>query len=178
MMARQHTPGAVRRALTFWRRSIQARVILSTVLLSALVFGAVAWFLLQQTRDGLIDGRVQTVVSEAISETAEAEKRLEGVPGTESDPVRQKSQLVEPIIERGATRGFSVVLTGPAGAPNGGLDQGGNLFSPKLDTSSVPADLQRHFEEGDQTAWAYTRIHYTDGRESVPGVAVGSRIRL
>ena len=48
-------PAPLRRALTFWRRSIQARVVASTVLLSALVIAAVGWLLLQQTRDGLLD---------------------------------------------------------------------------------------------------------------------------
>jgi two-component system, OmpR family, sensor histidine kinase MtrB len=177
-MTRQHTPGAVRRALTFWRRSIQARVVASTLLLSALVFGAVGWFLLQQTRDGLLDGRVTAVVAEANNETADAEQRLEGVPGTDSDPVRQKSQLVEPIIERGATRGFSVVLTGPAGKKNTGLAAGGNIFSPTLDTASVPLRLQDHFDTSESTAWTFTRITYTDGSNAVPGVVVGSRVRL
>ena len=48
-------PGAVRRGLTFWRRSIQARVVASTLVLSALVIAGVGWLLLQQVRDGLFD---------------------------------------------------------------------------------------------------------------------------
>jgi two-component system sensor histidine kinase MtrB len=183
MTAGPHTPGAVRRALTFWRRSIQARVVLSTLVLSAMVFGAVAWFLLQQTRDGLLDGRVKAVVAEANSETADAEKRLQSVPGTDSEPVPQKSQLVEPIIARGTTRGFSVVLTGPAGKRNTGLSEGGNIFSPTLDASrnvhlSVPLSLEEHFNSSERTAWTYTRIRYNNGSDEVPGIAVGSRIRL
>ncbi|MGD9960409.1 MtrAB system histidine kinase MtrB [Nocardioides sp.] len=183
-MARQRiaggsiAPGAVRRALTFWRRSIQARVVASTLLLSALVFGAVGWFLLQQTRDGLLDGRVKAVVAEASNETAEAEQRLESVPGNESEPVRQTEQLVQPIIERGATRGWTVVLTGPMGDGDLGLDAGGNRSSPSLVTSSVPLVLQRHFDTAAGTAWAYGRISYNDGSDSVPGVVVGSQITL
>ena len=59
--APRRLPGALRRALTFWRRSIQARVVASTVLLSAVVIAAVGWLLLQQTRDGLLDHRVDAV---------------------------------------------------------------------------------------------------------------------
>ena len=55
-----------RGALTFWRRSIQARVVASTVLLSAVVVGVVGWLLLQQTRDGLLDQRVAAVVAEVV----------------------------------------------------------------------------------------------------------------
>jgi two-component system, OmpR family, sensor histidine kinase MtrB len=172
------TLGAVRRALTFWRRSIQARVVLSTLLLSAVVFGAVAWFLLEQTRDGLLDARVDEVIAQANNETADAEKRLEGVPGTDSEPTRQKSQLVQPIIVRGSTRGFSVVLTGPAGEKNTGLAEGGNTSSLDLDTASVPRTLEAHFDNDERTAWTYTRIEYNDGKPDVPGVVVGSRIKL
>ncbi|CUR60993.1 Two component sensor histidine kinase mtrB [metagenome] len=178
MSSKPSAPGAVRRALTFWRRSIQARVVASTLLLSALVFGAVGWFLLQQTRDGLLDGRVKAVVAEANNETAEAEQRLESVPGNESEPVRQTEQLVQPIIERGATRGWTVVLTGPIGDGDLGLEAGGNRSSPSLVTSSVPLVLQRHFETPAGTAWSYGRISYTDGRDSVPGVVVGSQLTL
>lgn len=151
---------------------------LSTVVLSALVFGAVGWFLLQQTRDGLLEGRVQTVVGQAANETADAEKRLAGVPGTEFDLARQKSQLVQPIIARGESRDFSVVLSGPSGPDEPGLAGGGSIASPQLDLGSVPASLEEHFRNDPATAWTYTRIGYTDGRPSEPGVAVGSTVQL
>jgi len=177
-MVTQHTPGALRRALTFWRRSIQARVVASTLILSALVFGAVGWFLLQQTRDGLLDGRVKAVIAEANNETADAETRLQSVPGTQFDPNLQKSQIVEPIIERGTTRGFSALITGPVGKADAGLAQGGHIYSRNLDPTSIPARLEDHFDGDERTAWTYTRIRYTDGTEPAPGVVVGSRIRL
>jgi two-component system sensor histidine kinase MtrB len=36
-------PRAIRRGLTFWRRSIQARVVVSTVVLTAIVIAGVGW---------------------------------------------------------------------------------------------------------------------------------------
>ena len=173
-------PGAWRRGLTFWRRSIQARVVLSTVVLSALVFGAVGWFLLQQTRDGLLDGRVKAVLAEAATESVDAEERLAGVPGTEFDPARQKSQLVQPIIERGLTRGFSVILTGPTGPNLPDLASGGTIASADVELGSVPSDLEEHFRSEASTAWTYTRIDYKpdSGRASEPGIVVGSRVEL
>jgi len=179
-MSGHAAPGALRRGLTFWRRSIQARVVLSTVVLSALVFGAVGWFLLQQTRDGLLDGRVKVVIAEAANETADAEKRLAGVSGTEFDPARQKSQLVKPIIERGRTRGFSVILTGPNTSTSAPPTWGGTIASPDVDLSSVPTRLAEHLTGAATTAWTYTRIDYGDAgnRTSEPGIIVGSRVRL
>ncbi len=117
-MASRRLPHALRRGLTFWRRSIQARVVASTVLLSAAVVSVVGWFLLQQTREGLLDHRVDAVVAEANNETAEARTRLEAASATDTVGA-QKRELLEPIIIRGEARGFNVVLAGPVGGAGG-----------------------------------------------------------
>lgn len=173
-------PEPVRRGLTFWRRSIQARVVASTVLLSIVVIGVVGWYLLRQTRDGLLDHRVDAVVAEANDETAEARKRLDAVTGTDSDVAGQQSELVEPIIQRGDTRGFWVVLSGPTG-PEGRISDGGARYTSGLDTRSVPAPLEEHFDDSDNTAWTYTTIRSTDAEgvtTEQPGIVVGSQVQL
>ncbi len=180
-MTTRSLPVALRRALTFWRRSIQARVVASTVVLSAIVISAVGWFLLQQTREGLLDHRVSAVVAEANNETTEARTRLAAAPGTDIDVSGQERDLVEPIIQRGTTRGFSVVLTGPVGDQGGRLADGGAEFTPGLDTSSVPTGLERHFDEVAPNAWTYTRIRSVnaDGVPGeAPGIVVGSQVKL
>ncbi|HEV2797495.1 MAG TPA: two-component sensor histidine kinase, partial [Nocardioides sp.] len=101
----------LRHGPTFWRRSVQARVVLSTMLLSALVVGVVGAFLIQQTRDGLLERRVDAVVQEAEGETETAREYLAAALGVEGDESRQQQALVEPIIARGSTRGFAVVLS-------------------------------------------------------------------
>ncbi len=170
----------LRRALTFWRRSIQMRVVASTLLLSAAVVGAVGWLLLQQTREGLLGNRVDAVVAEAENETAEAEQRLVAAPGTEVDAVAQRTQLVEPIILRGASRGFGVVLAG-SGEDGTRLPAGGALFTDGLDPTSVPEELQEHFRSSGDVAWTYSRIVASDPAAELrtgPGVVVGSQVRL
>ncbi len=81
--APRRLPGALRRGLTFWRRSIQARVVASTVILTAVVIAAVGWLLLQQTRDGLLDQRVQAVTGEVADEM-----RGGRTPGSSRPPAR------------------------------------------------------------------------------------------
>ncbi|VXB11891.1 MtrAB system histidine kinase MtrB [Nocardioides sp. AX2bis] len=173
------TTAGLRRWLTFWRRSIQARVVASTLLLTAVVVGVVGWFLLQQTRDGLLDNRVDAVVTEAGDETTEAEARLGAASGTENNSTRQQRELADQLISRGDTRGFAVVLAGPVGGPD--LADGGAEYSPGLELDSVPAPLQEHFSTVAATAWTYTSIRTTD-EEGVastrPGVVVGSQVRL
>jgi two-component system, OmpR family, sensor histidine kinase MtrB len=180
-MTDRSIPAAARRGLTFWRRSIQARVVASTLLLSAAVVGVVGWFLLQQTRDGLLDQRVDAVVAESNNETTEARTRLAAAPGTDIDTAAQQRDLIDPIIQRGDTRGFEVVLSGPAGSGSVIAD-GVSMRSPNLDTSSVPVSLQKHFSQPAGTAWTYTEIR-TQGEDgepagSEPGVVVGSQVVL
>ena len=179
---RARAGGVLRRALTFWRRSIQARVVASVVLLSALVIGIVGWFLVQQTRDGLLEQREDAAVGEAAQVTAEAQDELRGVPPTETDVSVQLTQLVDSIIELGDTRDFAVVLSGPAGESR--IADGGVQYTPQLDTSSVPASLEDHFAEplGATTAYTYTELRRTDEDGNVvssePAIVVGSQVRL
>ncbi|KQW48476.1 histidine kinase [Nocardioides sp. Root1257] len=173
-------PEPVRRALTFWRRSIQARVVVSTVLLSVAVITVVGWYLLQQVQDGLLDHRVAAVVAESNDETAEARDRLEAASGTDADVASQKLDLVDPIVQTGETRGFSVVLAGPTGG-NGRIADGGVNSTPQLDTGSVPSSLEDHFDDEASTAWTYTTIRTTDDdgvTTSTPGIVVGSQVLL
>lgn len=172
---------AIRRALTFWRRSIQARVVVSTVVLTAVVISAVGWLLLQQTRDGLVRHRVDVVLSEVDAEMAYTRGRLAGASGTEVNVGKQQRDLIDPIIEGGESRGYYVVLGGPEGADLP-LSEGGGKYTGGLDVSSVPTSLETHFDGVNRaTAWTYTRIVHTDeaGRTtSVPGVIVGSQVQL
>ena len=69
-------PEALRRGLTFWRRSIQARVAVSTLLVSAIVVSLVGWFLLRQIEQGLVDHRVAAVLTEVANEGRQASTAL------------------------------------------------------------------------------------------------------
>ena len=173
-------PESVRRGLTFWRRSIQARVVASTVLLAAAVISVVGWFLLQQTREGLLDHRVDAVVAEANDETKGARELLGASRASGSDAVQQQQSLAGILIQRGETRGFSVVLVGPA-EPGARIADGGTASTEGLDTASVPESLQAHFDEPNASpAWTYTTMRTTeDGVETQePAIAVGSQVLL
>src|SRR4051794_20808734 len=172
-------PQALRRGLTFWRRSIQARVVASTVVLSAVVISVVGWFLLQQTREGLLEHRVDAVVAEANDETTGARDLLAASRQSGNDSLQQQRDLAGILIQRGETRGFSVVLIGPA-APGTRISDGGSAFTSGLDTSSVPPSLEEHFDDSSTTAWTYTTIRRTtDGvTTEAPAIVVGSQVLL
>jgi two-component system, OmpR family, sensor histidine kinase MtrB len=170
----------LRRALTFWRRSVQARVVASTVLLSALVVSIVGWLLIQQTREGLLENRVDQVVSEVENETAQVRAQLAAARGTDVDEAGQQEDVVKALISRGAARGFAVIPS-PAVGTGSRLADGGAKFTQGLDTASVPESLQQHFDEPAATAWTYTRvetIRAIPGLPEGPGIVVGSHVTL
>ncbi|HEY0774502.1 MAG TPA: two-component sensor histidine kinase, partial [Nocardioidaceae bacterium] len=105
--------GPLRRAATFWQRSIQARVVVSTLLLSAVVVTLVGWVLMRQITDGLVASKTNAAVAEATRGAYDARSRLEGVPGTEFDSGAQLAQLVAGMVVRGDMQGYDVVLDGP-----------------------------------------------------------------
>ena len=182
-MLRSRGRGALRHTWTFWRRSIQARVVVATVLLSILAVGAVGWFLSQQVRSGLLEHRVSLVTAEAANEVRDARSRLSATPGIDVDASGERRDLVGPIIQRGLTRGFDVVLAGPIEpSSDGRIVDGGAEFTPSLDISSIPLSLERHFADpGAATAWTYAQIRsesFGQITSAVPGIAVGSQVVL
>ncbi len=168
--------------LTFWRRSLQSRVVTTIVILCAVVVGSVGWLVMRQISDGLVQSRVDASVAEARTETATARERLGSAGGNDYDPDTQLRLLVENLVARGEIKGFKVVVLGPV---DEGSAVGGVRTTPAVDEDSVPASLRKAVEGGENgLSWTYTRITYTasgdatDRRASQPGVAVGSTVVL
>ncbi len=173
----------VRRAATVWRRSIQARVVISTLLLSATVVTLVGWVLVRQITDGLVASKTDAAVAEATRGTMDAQNRLSGVSGTDYDSSTQLTQLASSIVARGAVQGYDVVLTGPIAGSSAAASTGtGTLNTPGVRTDSVPRRLRDIVEQPDTTgtSWTYARIYYDQGtgRPSVPGIVTGSQLTL
>ncbi len=173
-------PEALRRGLTFWRRSIQARVVVSTLLLSAVVVTAVGWFLLRQVEQGLVDHRVASVLADVSNETSQLRTGLRSAPGTETDASTQANNLVNPIITSGYARGFDVLLAGPGSGGEPIAQRGVVLKSHQGDEVSIPPSLVGHLDSSGSAAWTYTTITTTvSGRTSAsPGIVVGTQLHL
>jgi len=175
---------AIWKVAPFWRRSIQARVVVSTMVLTAVAVTVVGWLLLMQTRDGLLEHRVDTVVAEVADEVADTQARLASASGIDVDASGQRADLVTPIIQRGQSRDFWVVMAGPLVGSTGRISDGGTQWTPGLDTGSVPSSLEAHFQAPNpDPAWTYTEIRYEDasagdGVREVPGVVVGTQVTL
>lgn len=167
-------------ALTFWRRSIRTRVVVSIALLGAVVAGSVGLLLVEQISEGLVRSRTLAAVNEATSETATARERLGSAGNSDFDASTQLSQLAATLVARGKVRGFSVVILGPIGTAGDPNPVTGTRTSQGVSAASVPERLRRQVESSAETAWTYTRLRsLQDGPgEGTPAVAVGSRVVL
>lgn len=173
--------GPLRRAATFWQRSIQVRVVVSTLLLSAVVVTLVGWVLMRQITDGLVTSKSHSAVADAARGAYDAQVRLEGAPGTEFDSSAQLAQLVAGIVARGDVQGYDVVLDGPVdGADEEPLSAAGTFKSPDVVVTSIPQRLREVVESRPGTSWTYAPIVYEadSGRAEVPGVVVGARLEV
>jgi two-component system, OmpR family, sensor histidine kinase MtrB len=179
-MVTRSVPEALRRGLTFWRRSIQARVVVSTVLLSAIVVTAVGWLLLRQVEQGLVDHRVTTVLTEVGNEDAQAKQQLKAFPGTDTDASGQANVVFNGLVDSAKARGYSVVMAG-AGKGVEPLGERGVKATSSQVVSSVPQSLVQHFDSSSQTAWTFTSVRTRTGPGQVgdvPAIVVGSLVRI
>jgi two-component system, OmpR family, sensor histidine kinase MtrB len=181
-------PGRWWAVVALWRRSIQARVVIGTLVLSAVVVVLVGWVLLQQISTGLVEGKRVAALSDATAGFESAQQQLDAAATTgQADPGQLLTQLVDNLASQGGQSGlYEVVLSGPIAEPQPVAQQAtvvesrGSRSSPGIQPRSIPLALRLRVESRPGSWWAYTQIHYPDEAQhtSVPGLAIGSQLRL
>jgi two-component system sensor histidine kinase MtrB len=162
----------IRRSVAVWRRSLHLRVVLSTLLLSALVTVFVGWILLRQVTDGVLDAKVAASVGEASAGFRTAQSAIDAAEPS-GDPSELTTQLAQDIALRGASGGLYDVVLDVLPAVGGSQTVSRSTRATVLPTS-VPADLRAQVR-GDKVAYRYTLIRRSSGND-VPGLAVGSQL--
>ena len=164
----------MRNIARFWRRSIQARVVASTVMLSALVIGGTGWALLSDVADGLADSRRTAAIAEARSGFELAQSQLDAA--LESEPATQAqalTQMVDSLTSaRGGRRAYELVLEGPLGGEDTPVRS-----SAAIAPGSLPADLRRTVIRSPGTYWRYSDLSVLGQGDPRPAVVVGSKLR-
>ncbi|MFD4788204.1 MtrAB system histidine kinase MtrB [Streptomyces sp. NPDC058459] len=175
--------------MRLWRRNIQLRVVATTLLMSLGVVLLLGFVVIGQVRNGLLDAKVKASQSQATGgfavarqsadETAAATHGTTG--GTSADGQRSQnviqwmSDLVESLSSGGS--GAFDVVTLPVGDDSGGgrSPRGSGYVSP---ADSVPASLRDRVNSSTSTAAAqsYTRIVYSNGKESQPALVIGKQV--
>jgi len=161
--------------LAIWRRNLQLRLVTITVIASALVIGVIGALLMTRVSSGLLDAKQKNSLNEASVARQEVQNVIDGATFGPSQP--DLGELAHSIVDvlqvRAGTPGYydGVFLHDPSliGTPQANTSN--------VSESSVPLFLRNRLWKEHKQVWAYTSIHYADGRK-VPGLIVGDSVAI
>ncbi|MFI5572401.1 MtrAB system histidine kinase MtrB [Streptomyces sp. NPDC051740] len=171
--------------MRLWRRNIQLKVVVTTLLMSLGVVLLLGFVVIGQVRNGLLDAKVKASQSQATGGFAVAKQQAEedvsvtgddgaAVDGRSSQSVIQwMSDLVESLSSGG--QGAFDVVTLPAGDESGS-GRGPRASGEVNPTASVPAALRERIDTSASAAQSYTRIVYDTNKPSQPGLVIGKQV--
>ncbi|MFI7384615.1 MtrAB system histidine kinase MtrB [Streptomyces sp. NPDC049813] len=173
-------------AMRLWRRNIQLKVVVTTLLMSLGVVLLLGIVVIGSVRNGLLDAKVKASQSQAEGGFRAAKDRadsaLAGVRGGASDDTRTNlsgnkwlSDLATQLSS-GGKGAFDVVTLSPGDADAGSGSRGPRASGGVEPDRSVPDDLRARVDRMTGASQKYTRIVYKGGAESQPGLVIGKRL--
>ncbi|MFJ9543548.1 MtrAB system histidine kinase MtrB [Streptomyces sp. NPDC101225] len=172
--------------MRLWRRNIQLKVVVTTLLMSLGVVLLLGFVVIGQVRNGLLDAKVKASQSQATGGFAVAKTRADEAAaattdgsGTTADNrpsqnvIQWMSDLVSSLSSGG--QGAFDVVTLPAG-DNGGGGRGPRASGDVDPSASVPEDLRTRIGDGAGAAQSYTSIVYSNAKESQPALVIGKQV--
>lgn len=174
--------------MRLWRRNIQLRVVVTTLLMSLGVVLLLGIVVIGQVRNGLLDAKVKASQSQATGGFAVAKQRADedasrvGDEGTSPDgqPAQNVSQWLNDLVSSlssGGQGAFDVVTLSSAAADENAGSRGSRASGGVDATASVPDDLRRRIDTSMVPAQSYTRVIYKDDeKDSQPALVIGKRV--
>jgi two-component system, OmpR family, sensor histidine kinase MtrB len=162
----------LRRMVTRWRRSIQIRVVSSTLVVSAVVVVLLGLVVLEQVKSGLLQAKIRSSTNEELIGRGTAQQLLSE--GTGINALLTTVKNLSSQQPRRQAGGYEVVgFLQPA---PGQVSLSQPATSSDFKASSVPAKLIESVSTGNaQYYYAYTTMSFTDGSH-FPGLAIGSSV--
>ena len=173
--------------MRLWRRNIQLKVVVTTLLMSLGVVLLLGFVVIGQVRNGLLDAKVKAAQSQAVGGFAVAEQKADQASGVAGDdgtrPVDGKpstsviqwmSDLVESLASGGQGAFHVVTLPADDGSGSGG-GRGPRATGQVIAVSSVPEELRERVNSSSTAVQSYTRIIY-EKAESQPGLVIGKQV--
>ncbi|QFQ97870.1 HAMP domain-containing histidine kinase [Streptomyces phaeolivaceus] len=173
--------------MRLWRRNIQLRIVVTTLLMSLSVVLLLGFVVIGQVRNGLLDAKVKASQSQATGGFTVAEQKADDeASAAGNDIVDPDGDRVQNVVEwmtnlvnslsSGGQGAFDVVTLSPASSDG---DTGG--LGPRVSGGvrwdvSVPVELRERVGDGTSAVQSYTRIHYDNGQESQPALIIGKEI--
>ncbi|MEV3992936.1 MtrAB system histidine kinase MtrB [Streptomyces sp. NPDC049837] len=168
-------------AVRLWRRNIQLRVVVGTLLMSLGVVLLLGFVVIGQMRNGLLDAKERAAQSQAsggfsAAQTQADEHQGAGGPdgGTAGASLNWRSDLVVQLAS-GGQGAFNVVALSSdteGTAPSRGARASGGVEPAR----SIPVKLRESVAREPGTFQTYTRINYSDGKPSEAGLVIGKRL--
>ncbi|MGH8869219.1 MAG: MtrAB system histidine kinase MtrB [Actinomycetes bacterium] len=162
------------RAVTRWRRSLQVRVVATTVLLSVTVVALLGVFLMQQVRDGLLSSKEEAARTELEAARSTAQRRIDAELPPVADPNAVKTLLngiAGNLADRAGDAGlYNVVLLDTSGDRSG-------YISFELQVDTIPQRLRDVVATKQRVAYTFVEVRYFDGTTN-PGLAVGAPLQV
>jgi two-component system, OmpR family, sensor histidine kinase MtrB len=154
--------------ITWWWRSLPLRVVLTEFVASVLVLVLGGFLLMQQATIGVIDGKKAAAKSAARQAVNTAQQQLNAADLTGDVNVDKLLLDLATGFANRAGEQFEVIIITP--------DQ--TIIAGNAAASSIPPELQRQVELGNDLLMTPTEVDYTDMRPSVAGLAAGATLTL
>ncbi|MFM9616106.1 MtrAB system histidine kinase MtrB [Streptomyces niveiscabiei] len=168
--------------MRLWRRNIQLKVVVTTLLMSLGVVLLLGFVVIGQVRNGLLDAKVRASQSQATGGFAVAKQQAdtEAAGDGPASSTDRSAQNVSPwlsvlvsSLSSGGQGAFDVVTLPTGGGEGGPGPRASGGVSP---TASVPDALRARLKDSTSAAQSYTRIRYDSGKESQPALVIGKRL--
>ncbi|NLU67401.1 HAMP domain-containing histidine kinase [Streptomyces sp. HNM0574] len=179
--------------LRLWRRNIQLRVVVATLLLSLAVVLLLGLVVIGQVRNGLLDAKERAAQSQAAGGFAAAQEKADSAGNGRSgasdtrnsgSSAQNSGTWLNSLVEELASGGqgvYSVValnsdndespFLGDAGATTRGPRASGDVRPEE----TIPAELRTALDESPGTHEQYAKVYSQDG-EATAGLIVGKRL--
>jgi len=136
---------------------------------SVLVLVLGGFLLMQQATAGVLDGKEDSVRSEASQAIYGAQQQLNGADLTgEVNPDKLLNDLAASFANRSGGNQYEVIIFAP----------GRTITAGRADVLSIPADLRAQVALSDDLFLTPTEVRYTDDTSTVAGLAAGSALTL
>ncbi|MCX8529551.1 MAG: MtrAB system histidine kinase MtrB [Rhodoluna sp.] len=166
----------LRRLIAFFRRSLQARWVAATLIMSTVALVSVGGFLSYSISAGLFETRQQQIMSEAARAVVEVQNTFTASTSTDTATLQGLMNTVVPNLEsKTSNSSRTVALLRSPGQSNGQYLQ--SPVSLGLDAGIVPEALREQVRTH-TSKLVYKSVSLTVGAESHPGLIVGSHIEI
>jgi two-component system, OmpR family, sensor histidine kinase MtrB len=172
----------ISKLIRLWRRSIQARVVIGTLALSAVLSILAGWILLSRVADGLLESKRQAAISQTAAGVDTAQSAIDGADITNAlDVGSVLNNAIELLSPRDPSRDdYFVAITGPSTGTDSPASLGGARGAGEIELDrTLPADLVERVAGKSGMFYAYTTLHFTDDAlPDTPALVVGSQLNV